>query len=69
MRKLGVAWTMPLTASSIYGTFAANPVTDAHGVVYLQDLSSNVFAVDLHPGTGCGRAGTTRRTSGPMAWS
>ena len=48
--QLGVAWTMPLTASSIYGTFAANPVTDAHGVVYLQDLASNVFAVDLHSG-------------------
>jgi outer membrane protein assembly factor BamB len=48
--KLGVAWTMPLTASSIYGTFAANPVTDASGVVYLQDLDSNVFAVDLASG-------------------
>jgi len=41
---------MPLTASSIYGTFAANPVTDASGVVYLQDLASNVFAVDLRTG-------------------
>ena len=50
VRKLGVAWTMPLTASSIYGTFAANPVTDAHGVVYLQDLQSNVFAVDRDSG-------------------
>jgi outer membrane protein assembly factor BamB len=50
VRELGVAWTMPLTASSIYGTFAANPVTDAHGVVYLQDLQSNVFAVDLKTG-------------------
>jgi outer membrane protein assembly factor BamB len=48
--KLGVAWTMPLTASSIYGTFAANPVTDAAGVVYLQDLASNVYAVDLRTG-------------------
>jgi outer membrane protein assembly factor BamB len=48
--KLGVAWTMPLTASSIYGTFAANPVTDDQGVVYLQDLASNVFAVDLRTG-------------------
>jgi outer membrane protein assembly factor BamB len=47
---LGVAWTMPLTASSIYGTFAANPVTDARGVVYLQDLESNVSAVDLKTG-------------------
>src|SRR6185503_17915412 len=50
VRDLGVAWTMPLTASSIYGTFAANPVTDANGVVYLQDLQSNVFAVDAHSG-------------------
>src|SRR3954464_10288340 len=50
VRRLGVAWTMPLTASSIYGTFAANPVTDAHGVVYLQDLQSNVFAVDRRSG-------------------
>jgi hypothetical protein len=33
----GVAWTMPLTASSIYGTFAANPVTDSPGVAYVQD--------------------------------
>jgi glucose dehydrogenase len=29
--KLAVAWTMPLTASSIYGTFAANPVTSPDG--------------------------------------
>jgi outer membrane protein assembly factor BamB len=48
--KLGVAWTMPLTASSIYGSFAANPVTDTGGVVYLQDLQSNVFAVNLSSG-------------------
>jgi alcohol dehydrogenase (cytochrome c) len=41
---------MPLTATSTYGTFAANPVTDANGVVYLQDLASNVFAVDLKSG-------------------
>ncbi|HEX3686497.1 MAG TPA: PQQ-binding-like beta-propeller repeat protein [Gaiellaceae bacterium] len=44
--ELGVAWTMPLTASSIYGTFAANPVTSPDGTVFLQDLESNVFAVD-----------------------
>jgi outer membrane protein assembly factor BamB/mono/diheme cytochrome c family protein len=48
--KLGVAWTMPLKAGGIYGTFAANPVTDRNGVVYLQDLDSNVFAVDLATG-------------------
>ncbi len=48
--KLAVAWTMPLTASSIYGTFAANPVTSPDGTVYLQDLDSNVSAVDLQTG-------------------
>jgi outer membrane protein assembly factor BamB len=48
--QLGVAWTMPLTASSIYGTFAANPVTGPDGTVYLQDLASNVFAVSLQSG-------------------
>jgi outer membrane protein assembly factor BamB len=48
--RLAVAWTMPLAAISIYGTFAANPVTDSGGVVYLQDLDSNVFAVDLATG-------------------
>ena len=47
--RLGVAWTMPLTASSVYGTFAANPVVAGH-VVFLQDLDSNVFAVDLGSG-------------------
>jgi outer membrane protein assembly factor BamB len=46
VNSLGVAWTMPLTASSIYGSFAANPVVDDGGTVYLQDLDSNVFAVD-----------------------
>jgi outer membrane protein assembly factor BamB len=48
--RLGVAWTMPLTAGSTYGTFAANPVTSPDGTVYLQDLDSNVSAVDLQTG-------------------
>jgi hypothetical protein len=48
--ELGVAWTMPLTAISTYGTFAANPVTSPDGTVYLQDLESNVSAVDLETG-------------------
>ena len=50
VHELGVAWTMALTATSTYGTFAANPVTDHGGTVYLQDLQSNVFAVDLRSG-------------------
>jgi outer membrane protein assembly factor BamB len=47
--KLGVAWTMPLKAVAQFGAFAANPVI-GDGRVYLQDLKSNVFAVDFESG-------------------
>ncbi|MDQ1449141.1 MAG: quinohemoprotein ethanol dehydrogenase, partial [Actinomycetota bacterium] len=38
--KLGVAWTMPLTGVSAFGSFSSNPVV-GNGVAYLQDLKSN----------------------------
>ena len=44
--KFAVALTMPLTARSIDDTFAANPVTSPDRTVYLQDLDSDVSAVD-----------------------
>jgi alcohol dehydrogenase (cytochrome c) len=51
--ELGVAWTMPLTmnttTSHTDGAYAATPVI-VNGVVYVQDLDSNVFAISL--GTG-----------------
>jgi len=49
--KLGVAWTMPLTMSTSRtdGAYAATPVI-VHGVVYLQDLDSNVYAISLAAG-------------------
>ena len=51
--RLGVAWTMPLTmnttTSHTDGAYAATPVI-VNGVVYVQDLDSNVFAISL--GTG-----------------
>jgi len=47
--KLGVAWTMPLSGVAQYGSFASNPVA-GNGVAYLQDLKSNVYAVDLRSG-------------------
>jgi outer membrane protein assembly factor BamB len=65
--KLGVAWTMPLTGSSIYGTFAANPVSDDNGVVYLQDLASNVFAVDVTTGHVLWRHAYDSQDIGPNA--
>ncbi len=49
--KLGVAWTMPLTMSTAHtdGAYATTPVI-VNGVVYAQDLDSNVFAISLATG-------------------
>src|SRR5215469_3664007 len=49
--KLGVAWTMPLTMSTAHtdGAYATTPVI-VDGVVYVQDLDSNVFAISLATG-------------------
>ena len=49
--KLGVAWTMPLTMSTARtdGAYATTPVI-VNGVVYAQDLDSNVFAISLATG-------------------
>src|SRR4051794_16314366 len=46
---LGVAWTVPITAHSAFGAYATTPVV-ANGVLYTQDLASNVQAVDLNSG-------------------
>jgi alcohol dehydrogenase (cytochrome c) len=49
--KLGVAWTVPLTISTTRtdGAYATTPVI-VNGVVYVQDLESNVMAISLTTG-------------------
>jgi glucose dehydrogenase len=47
--RLKVAWSHPLTAKSTYGSYASTPVV-RQGVVYSQDLASNVEAIDLRTG-------------------
>jgi outer membrane protein assembly factor BamB len=47
--KLGVAWHMPITAKSLYGAYSSSPVI-ADGVIYSQDLESNVQAIELQSG-------------------
>lgn len=47
--SLEVAWTLPLTAESTFGAYAGSPVI-ANGVIYSQDLESNVQAIDLESG-------------------
>jgi alcohol dehydrogenase (cytochrome c) len=49
--KLGVAWTVPLTMSTAHtdGAYATTPVI-VNGVVYVQDLDSDVLAISLATG-------------------
>ena len=47
--ELEVAWTLPLTGQSSYGSYASTPII-SKGVVYSQDLASNVEAVNLESG-------------------
>ena len=47
--KLGVAWTDPITAQAAFGGYATTPVV-VGGVVYTQDLQSNVEAISLRTG-------------------
>ncbi|HTR74046.1 MAG TPA: PQQ-binding-like beta-propeller repeat protein [Solirubrobacterales bacterium] len=47
--KLKLAWKVPSQARSTFGSFSASPVVSG-GVVYMQDLESNVSAIDLESG-------------------
>ena len=46
---LGVAWTVPIRAHGQFGSYATTPVM-ANGVLYTQDLDSNVQAIDFTSG-------------------
>jgi outer membrane protein assembly factor BamB len=47
--RLKVAWTLPIEAKSLYGGYASSPIV-VGGVVYSQDLDSNVEAISLQSG-------------------
>ncbi|HEY2054056.1 MAG TPA: PQQ-binding-like beta-propeller repeat protein, partial [Solirubrobacterales bacterium] len=49
VEKLKPAWKLPSKTQSTYGAYSASPVVSG-GVVYMQDLESNVQAVDLESG-------------------
>ena len=46
---LEVAWTLPLTGQGSYGSYASAPVI-SKGIIYSQDLASNVQAINLASG-------------------
>jgi NAD(P)-dependent dehydrogenase (short-subunit alcohol dehydrogenase family) len=62
--RLGVAWTVPLhtDVSHTDGAYATTPVI-VNGVVYVQDLQSNVMGSAWPPARCCGRTPTTRPTA------
>jgi outer membrane protein assembly factor BamB len=43
------AWTLPITAESAFGSYASAPIV-SKGVMYSQDLASNVQAIDVESG-------------------
>lgn len=43
------AWTLPITATSAFGSYASSPII-SKGVMYSQDLASNVQAIDVESG-------------------
>jgi outer membrane protein assembly factor BamB len=47
--ELGVAWTTPIVGNGSFGGWATTPVV-VDGVVYGQDLESNVYAIDYKTG-------------------
>ena len=47
--RLESVWKLPLSAKSQYGSYSSSPVI-ANGVVFSQDLDSNVQAIDLQTG-------------------
>jgi outer membrane protein assembly factor BamB len=47
--ELEEAWSLPLAAQSSYGAHSSSPVI-VNGVIYSQDLESNVQAIDLESG-------------------
>jgi outer membrane protein assembly factor BamB len=47
--SLKVAWTLPLQAESTYGAYSSTPIV-SKGVIYSQDLVSNVQAISLESG-------------------
>jgi alcohol dehydrogenase (cytochrome c) len=47
--QLEVAWKVPLQEGNVYGSYASTPIV-SDGIVYSQELSSDVKAIDLKTG-------------------
>lgn len=63
-KNLKLAWSRPIDGTGNYGSYAATPVIDK-GVVYSQDLASNVEAIDLKTGDVLWRTEYSMPSAGP----
>ena len=64
MATLGIAWRAPITAKGTFGGYASTPII-SDGVVYTQDLSSNVAAYSLESGKELWKRSYDSPTVGP----
>jgi outer membrane protein assembly factor BamB len=62
--KLKVAWSSPISGQGTYGSQASPPVI-SDGVIYSQDLASNVQAIDLDSGEVLWTASFEQPSHGP----
>ena len=65
--ELGIAWTVPIKGGGTFGNYASTPIV-ADGAVYMQDLTSNVKAIDLETGDVMWSKDYDAEESGPTAW-
>lgn len=63
-KNLKHAWSHPIDGSGNYGSYTATPVIDK-GVIYSQDLASNVEAIDLKTGDTLWRTEYNLASAGP----
>jgi glucose dehydrogenase len=64
VKQLESAWTVPIKGESSFGSYAASPVVSG-GVVYSQDLASNVEAIELESGDVIWRQAYEQPSLGP----
>lgn len=64
VRSLKPAWSVPIRGTGVFGLFASNPIATAD-TVYLQDLNSNVQAIDRESGAVRWTRRFQKRSSGP----
>lgn len=63
-KNLKLAWSHPIEGAGNYGSYTATPVIDK-GVIYSQDLASNVEAIDLKTGETLWRSDYNLTSAGP----